>query len=151
MKIAMMGSGGIGGYIGARLAEAGEDVTFIARGNHLAAMREKGLNVESPLGEIILPHVNATDTPSEVGFVDVVVFAVKLYDSEAAAAALVPLVGSATRVITLQNGIDSVATIAKYVPRPQIVPGATYLSASIKRPGVILHAHGNSKTILGGP
>ena len=82
---------------------------------------------------------------------DVVVFAVKLYDSETAAAAIIPLVGPATKVITLQNGIDSVATLAKYLPRPQIVPGATYLSASIKQPGVILHAHGNSKTILGGP
>ena len=150
MRIAIMGSGGIGGYVGAKLAQANENVSFIARGSHLAAMQAQGLRVESPLGEIKLPHVNATDTPSEVGFVDVVVFAVKLYDSEAAAAAIVPLVGSATRVITLQNGIDSVATLAKYVPRPQIVAGATYLSASIKQPGVILHAHGNSKTILGG-
>jgi 2-dehydropantoate 2-reductase len=151
MRIAIMGSGGIGGYVGAKLAQASEDVTFIARGSHLAAMQAQGLRVESPLGEIKLPHVSATDIPSEVGFVDVVIFAVKLYDSEAAAAAIIPLVGSATRVITLQNGIDSVATLAKYVPRPQIVPGATYLSASIKHPGVILHAHGNSKTILGGP
>ena len=150
MRIAIMGSGGIGGYIGAKLAQASEDVTFIARGSHLAAMQAQGLCVESPLGEIKLPHISATDTPSEVGFVDVVIFAVKLYDSEAAAAAIVPLVGSVTRVITLQNGIDSVATLTKYVPRPQIVPGATYLSASIKHPGVILHAHGNSKTILGG-
>jgi 2-dehydropantoate 2-reductase len=151
MRIAIMGSGGIGGYIGAKLAQASEDVTFIARGTHLAAMKAQGLRVESQLGEIKLPHVSATDAPSEVGFVDIVVFAVKLYDSETAAAAIVPLVGSATRVITLQNGIDSVAALAKYVPLPQIVPGATYLSAFIKQPGVILHAHGNSKTILGRP
>src|SRR5215213_5259143 len=101
MRIAIMGSGGIGGYIGAKLAQATEDVTFIARGSHLAAMQAHGLRVESPLGEIKLSRVSATDTPSEVGSVDVVVFAVKLYDSEAAAAAIVPLVGSATRVITL--------------------------------------------------
>ncbi len=150
MRIAIMGSGGIGGYVGAKLAQASEDVTFIARGSHLAAMQAQGLRVESPLGEIELPQVSATDKPADVGFVDVVIFAVKLYDSETAAAELVPLVGPATKVVTLQNGIDSVATLAKYLPRPQIVPGATYLSASIKLPGVILHAHGNSKTILGG-
>jgi 2-dehydropantoate 2-reductase len=100
-----MGSGGIGGYIGAKLAQASEDVTFIARGSHLAAMQEQGLCVESPLGEIKLPHVSATDKPADVGFVDVVIFAVKLYDSETAAAEMVPLVGPATRVVTLQNGV----------------------------------------------
>ena len=150
MRIAIMGSGGIGGYIGAKLAQASEDVTFIARGSHLAAMQAQGLCVESPLGEIKLHHVSATDKPVDVGFVDVVIFAVKLYDSETAAAEMVPLVGPATKVVTLQNGIDSVATLAKYVPCPQIVPGATYLSASIKHPGLIMHAHGNSQTLLGG-
>ena len=150
MRIAMMGSGGIGGYIGARLAQAGEDVTFIARGGHLASMQARGLNVESPLGDIKLPRVSATDKPKEVGFVDVVIFAVKLYDSEAAAAAIVPLVGQTTRVVTLQNGIDSAAEIAKYVPRSQIVPGATYISAYAKHPGAIVHAHGNTKTLVGG-
>jgi 2-dehydropantoate 2-reductase len=151
VRIAIMGSGGIGGYIGAKLAQASEDVTFIARGSHLAAMQAQGLRVESPLGEIKLHQVSATDRPADVGFVDIVIFTVKLYDSEAAAAAILPLIGPATRVITLQNGIDSAATLSKYVPRPQIVPGATYLSASIKHPGVILHAHGNSRTILGTP
>ena len=150
MRIAIMGSGGIGGYIGAKLAQANEDVTFIARGSHLAAMQAQGLRVESPLGEIKLHQVSATDKPADVGFVDVVIFTVKLYDSETAAAELVPLIGPATKVVTLQNGIDSAATLAKYLPRPQIVPGATYLSASIKHPGVIVHAHGNSQTILGG-
>ena len=149
MRIAMMGSGGIGGYLGARLAQAGEDVTFIARGSHLAAMQEQGLCLESPLGGIKLPHVSATDTPSEVGFADVVIFAVKLYDSEAAAAGIIPLVGPKTRVVTLQNGIDSVTTLAKYVPRAQIVPGATYISAAVGHPGVIVHA-GNTQVILGG-
>ena len=148
MRIAMMGSGGIGGYLGARLAQVGEDVTFIARGSHLAAMREQGLSLESPLGGIKLAHVSATDTPSEIGFVDLVIFAVKLYDSESAAAAIIPLVGPTTRVVTLQNGIDSVDTLAKYVPRGQIVPGATYISASVGRPGEIVHA-GNTQVILG--
>ena len=149
MRIAIMGSGGIGGYIGARLAQVSEDVTFIARGGHLAAMQEQGLYVQSPLGEIKLSHVSVTDTPSEIGFVDIVIFAVKLYDSEAAAAAIVPLISPKTRVVTLQNGIDSVATLAKYVPREQLMPGATYISASVERPGVIVHA-GNTQVILGG-
>lgn len=150
MRIAMMGSGGIGGYLGARLVQAGEDVTFIARGSHLAAMRQQGLLLESPLGDIKLPPVSATDTPSEVGSVDLVIFAVKLYDGEAAAAAILPLVGPKTRVVTLQNGIDSVEMLARHVPRPQIVPGATYISASVGRPGVIVHAGGNTQMILGG-
>ena len=118
MRIAIMGSGGIGGYIGAKLAQASEDVTFIARGSHLAAMQAQGLCVESPHGGFHLPQVNATNTPSEVGFVDVVIFAVKLYDTETAAAALIPLVGPKTRVVTQQNGIDSVDMLAKCLPRP---------------------------------
>ena len=150
MRIAMMGSGGIGGYLGARLVQIGEDITFIARGSHLAAMRAKGLCLDSPLGRIELSHVSATDTPSDVGLVDLVIFAVKLYDSESAAAAIMPLVGAQTRVMTLQNGIDSVATLAKHVPRAQIVPGATYISAAIGSPGVIVHAGGNTQLLLGG-
>ena len=106
MRIAVMGSGGIGGYLGARLAQAGEDVIFIARGSHLEAMQQNGLRVESPLGEILLRHVSATERPADVGVVDIVVFAVKAYDTESAAAAIVPLIGPATRVVTLQNGVD---------------------------------------------
>jgi 2-dehydropantoate 2-reductase len=150
MRIAMMGSGGIGGYLGAKLAQIGEDVTFIARGSHLAAMCEQGLCLESPLGGIKIPRVSATDRPSEVGFVDLVIFAVKLYDSESAAAAVMPMVGPKTKVVTLQNGIDSVATLAKHVPHQQIVPGATYISAAISSPGVIVHAGGNTQLLLGG-
>jgi 2-dehydropantoate 2-reductase len=150
MRIAVMGSGGIGGYLGARLAQAGEDVIFIARGSHLEAMQQKGLRVESPLGEILLPQVSATDTPADVGFVDVVVFAVKAYDTESAAAAIVPLVGPATRVVTLQNGIDTVDAVARIVPRSQVVGGTTYLAALIERPGVIVHLGSVTRVIVGG-
>ena len=150
MRIAMMGSGGIGGYLGARLAQIGEDITFIARGSHLAAIRDKGLSLESPLGGIKISLVSATDRPSEVGFVDLVIFAVKLYDSESAAAAIMPMVGPKTKVVTLQNGIDSVATLAKHVPHQQIVPGATYISAAVSDPGVIVHAGGNTQLLVGG-
>jgi 2-dehydropantoate 2-reductase len=140
MRIAMMGSGGIGGYLGARLAQGGEDVVFIARGAHLEAMRRSGLRLKSQLGDIALGRVRATETPGEIGAVDLVIFAVKLYDTESAAAAMVPLVGPATRVVTLQNGIDSVDTLARFVPRSQIVGGATYMSARLEGPGLIVHA-----------
>jgi 2-dehydropantoate 2-reductase len=150
MRIAMMGSGGIGGYLGARLAQAGEDVKFIARGAHLEAMQQCGLRLQSPLGSINLSHVRATDTPGDIGVVDIVVFAVKLYDVETAAAAIVPLVGPGTRVVTLQNGIDSIDIVARYVPRSQVVGGATYLSAYLERPGLIIHPGGATQVITGG-
>lgn len=150
MRIAMMGSGGIGGYIGARLAEAGEDVAFIARGAHLEAMRRQGLRVKSPFGDIDLARVTATDTPGEIGPVDIVIFAVKAYDSDKGAAAILPLVGPGTRVVTLQNGIDSVATLARFVPRAQVVGGATYLSAYLGSPGLVVHAGGLTQLDIGG-
>ena len=106
MRIAVMGSGGIGGYLGARLAQAGEDVIFIARGSHLEAMQQNGLRVESRSAKSSCRHVSATERPADVGVVDIAVFAVKAYDTESAAAAIVPLIGPATRVVTLQNGVD---------------------------------------------
>ena len=151
MRIAMMGSGGIGGYLGARLDEGGEDVVFIARGAHLEAMRRSGLRLESQLGDVVLGRVRATDTPSEIGPVDLVIFAVKLYDTESAAAAMVPFVGPSTRVVTLQNGIDSVDTLARFAPRSQIIGGATYMSARVEAPGLIVHAGKNTQVVVGGP
>jgi 2-dehydropantoate 2-reductase len=146
-----MGSGGIGGYLGARLAQGGEDVVFIARGAHLEAMRRSGLRLQSQLGDIVLGRVSATDTPAEIGAVDTVIFAVKLYDTESAAAAIVPLVGPQTRVVTLQNGIDSVDTLARFVPRSQIVGGATYMSARLEEPGLIVHAGKITRVVVGRP
>ena len=145
-----MGSGGIGGYLGARLARAGEGVIFIARGAHLKAMQQHGLRLDSPLGNVEVHHVRATETPADVGFVDIVIFAVKLYDSESAAAAIVPLVGPGTRVVTLQNGIDSVDVLARFIPRLQVVAGATYISAHLERPGLIVHAGSVTKVTVGG-
>jgi 2-dehydropantoate 2-reductase len=149
MRIAMMGSGGIGGYLGARLAQGGEDVAFIARGAHLEAMRRSGLRLRSELGDLALPSVRATETPADIGLVDIVIFAVKLYDTEGAALAIVPLVGPATRVVTLQNGIDSVDTLARFAPRSQIVGGATYMSARLEEPGLIVHAGKNTRVVAG--
>jgi len=150
VHIAIMGSGGIGGYLGIRLAAAGEDVGFIARGAHLDVMRHQGLRLASPLGDVELKEVTATDTPSELGTADVVIFTVKLYDSESAAAAIVPLVGPLTRVVTLQNGIDGVGILARHVPRPQVIGGVAYISTYLERPGLIAHPGGSSRFLIGG-
>ena len=108
MRIAAMAAGAVGGYFGARMAAAGHDVFFIARGANLAAMKANGLRLDSVHGALHLPKPSVTDDPKTVGPVDIVLFAVKLWDTETAAAAARPLVGPNTRVITLQNGIDSV-------------------------------------------
>jgi 2-dehydropantoate 2-reductase len=151
MRIATMGSGGIGGYLGARLAQGGEEVVFIARGAHLEAMRRSGLQLKSQLGDVVLRRVTATEKPVEIGAVDIVIFAVKLYDTESAAAAMVPLVGPATRVVTLQNGIDSIDTLARFAPRSQIVGGSTYMSARVEAPGLIVHAGAITRVVVGSP
>jgi 2-dehydropantoate 2-reductase len=145
-----MGSGGIGGYLGARLLTAGEDVAFIARGAHLAAMRNHGLQVESPFGDARLPTVMATDDPSGIGPVDLVLFTVKLYDSEPAAASLAPLIGPSSRVVTLQNGIDSIEMLSRFVSPEQVVGGAIYLAAFISKPGVISNPGGSQRLFVGG-
>lgn len=137
MKIAVMGAGGVGAYVGARLQVEGEDVAYIARGAHLAAMQKDGLRIESPSGNVHLPQVVASDDPARIGPVDAVLFTVKLWDTEAAARALAPLLAAHTRVVSLQNGIDSVAMIARHVPRAQVIGGSIYVSAVIARPGVI--------------
>ena len=110
MRIAVMGSGGMGGYLGAKLAAAGEHVSFIARGEHLATMRESGLRVHG-VEPMHVRAVEATDDPLRVGVVDAVLFCVKLYDTQAAAEAMRPMIGSDTCVLTVQNGIDSAACI----------------------------------------
>lgn len=138
MRIAIMGSGGVGGYVGAWLQQAGADVHFIARGQHLAALRDEGLRLEHPQHPLHLSSVRATDDPSSVGPVDLVVFAVKLFDTEPAARQMAPLVGPQTRVLTLQNGIDSVDMIQAALGREaRVLGGVIYVSAVIDRPGVI--------------
>lgn len=139
MRIAIMGSGGVGGYFGARLAAAGYDVTFIARGAHLDAMRLRGLRVRSPKGDLHLPAVRATDDPSTIGSVDFVLFAVKMYSSEEAAHSIKPLVGSDTAVVALQNGVESVDILTRAVGREHTVGGVAYVASVISEPGVIVH------------
>jgi len=139
MRIAVLGSGGVGGYFGGRLAAAGADVTFLARGAHLEALRARGLRIESPKGSVHLPQTKAAGDPAEVGPVDIVFFTVKLYDTETAVAMLPPLIGPDTAVIPFQNGVDSVARLTAAVGPRHTAGGTCYVSAVIAEPGVIKH------------
>jgi 2-dehydropantoate 2-reductase len=149
MRIAAMAAGAVGGYFGARMAAAGHDVFFIARGAHLEALRKNGLTVESVNGDVHLPKPNVTDDPKSVGPVDVVLFAVKLWDTEKGAEAALPLLGPNTRVITLQNGVDSYERIAPIVGAQRAIPGVTYVVTVIDRPGVIKQASQFQSIICG--
>jgi 2-dehydropantoate 2-reductase len=137
MRIAVMAAGAVGGYFGARLQAAGHEVFFIARGANRDAIAKNGLVVDSVNGDLHLKKVNVTDDPKTVGPVDTVLFAVKLWDTEKAAELTRPMLGPNTRVITLQNGIDSYERIAPIVGAERAIPGVTYVITVIERPGVI--------------
>ncbi|MBX6424563.1 MAG: 2-dehydropantoate 2-reductase [Variibacter sp.] len=137
MRIATMAAGGVGGYFGARLAAAGHDVAFLARGAHLAAIRERGLIVESALGDLHIKDAKATDDPAAVGPVDIVLFAVKLWDTEHAGTLGRALIGRDTRLITLQNGIDSPERLAAILGAEHVVAGVAYIATVIGEPGII--------------
>ncbi|HET7680655.1 MAG TPA: 2-dehydropantoate 2-reductase [Xanthobacteraceae bacterium] len=149
MRIAAMAAGAVGGYFGGRLAAAGHDVSFVARGAQLAAIRKNGLKIESPLGDLHLNNVRATSDPKDIGPVDVVLFAVKLWDTETAAEAAKPLVGAQTRVITLQNGVDSVERIAPILGEDKVAGGSAYIASVIGAPGVISHTSQFAKMVCG--
>jgi len=138
MKIAVMGAGGMGGWLGAKLAAAGNEIAFIARGAHLEAMRTSGLSV-SGAETLRLAHVAATDNPGDIGPVDVILFCVKLYDTESAARALVPLLGPKTFVITVQNGVESADRIGQIIGDGRTLAGAAYFPANIAAPGEIAY------------
>jgi 2-dehydropantoate 2-reductase len=138
MKIAVMGSGGVGGFYGGRLAHAGYDVTFVARGAHLAALRKDGLTIESAeQGDIHVPKVKVCDDPAWVGPVDVVLISVKLWDTQAAARAVQPIVGPRTAVLSLQNGVIKDDVLKRELGKSNIMGGVAYVGSTIARPGVI--------------
>ena len=139
MRIAVVGTGGVGGYFGGRLAAAGADVAFIARGAHLEALRARGLQIRSPKGDVQVPRVTATDDPAAIGPVDVVMFTVKLYDTAAAVSMLPPLIGPETVVLPFQNGVDGVDIVTRAVGPEHAAGGTCYVSAVIAEPGVIKH------------
>ena len=134
MHVLIMGSGGVGGFIGTRLQETGQEVTFVARGPHLHAIRDHGLCMLSETGTRQIHHVNAVERPADAGDqFDLVIFAVKCYDTQPAAELLRPAIGQQTAVLTLQNGIDSVPTLSSILGAQHIIGGATWLTAHIAR------------------
>ena len=149
MKIAIIGAGGVGGYFGARLQQAGADVGFVARGAHLEALRRDGLKVESPLGDIHLPRVNVTDNAADLGRVDIVWLAVKLWDTEAAIAAMTSVVGPDTGIISFQNGVQKDDVLRQAFGDNAVMGGVGYIAANIERPGVIKHTGTMQRLIFG--
>jgi 2-dehydropantoate 2-reductase len=138
MRIAAMGAGGVGGYFGLRLQQAGHEVTFFARGRHLEAIRSNGLRVESAHGNAQL-KVRVLEDPREAGVVDVVLFAVKLWDTESAAERLRPIVGDETVIIPFQNGVESIFRLRAFFPEKTVLGGSAYIATRISSPGVIEH------------
>jgi 2-dehydropantoate 2-reductase len=137
VKIAVMGSGGVGGYFGARLAQGGTDVAFVARGAHLAALREHGLTIEAEPDGFHLPRVNAVEDPGAIGPVDLVLFAVKLWDTQTAIEQIKPIVGRDTVVVSFQNGVLKDNDLVRAFGRARVMGGVCYVATTVARPGVI--------------
>jgi len=150
MKIVMMATGGVGGYYGARLAAVGEDVGFVARGAHLAALRTNGLKLISANGNLHLRSVHATDDPATIGVADVVILAVKQYHTETAAKLIIPVIGDETAVISIQNGMDPQEKLIRTVGREHVMGGTTYITgAKIMSPGVNTHTGSIARFVFG--
>jgi len=152
MHVAMMGSGGIGGYFGGRLAANGYDVTFIARGRHLEAIRDQGLRINSSdMGDAVIHPANTTDNPSDVGIVDYVIIGVKLWDTADAGQAILPMVGPKTTVLSLQNGVECDDILARIVGADRLIGGMAQIASSIDEPGIIKHIGTMQRVVIGEP
>ena len=149
MRIAVMGSGGVGGFFGARLVRGGADVTFIARGAHLAAMRDHGLAIESTDESLHLPKVSVTDDPATIRPVDLVMFGVKLWDTEAAARSLLPIMGPDTALVSFQNGVQKDDLLRPIVGEAALIGGVAYVGTNISRPGVIAQKGPMQRLVFG--
>ncbi len=149
MRIAVFGTGGAGGYFGGRLAQAGEDVTFIARGEHLQAIHANGLQVESVKGNFVIKPAQATDDPSQVGVVDVILLGVKAWQVAEAAHAMRPMVGAHTCVMPLQNGVEAPSQLGKVLGAERALGGLAMISSFISAPGQIRHIGGPASVALG--
>ena len=149
MRIVIMGAGALGGYFGARLAAAGNDVAFVARGAHLAAINEQGLRVQSALGNLHLRDVTATDDPATLEPADIVIVGVKLWDLEAAAQAVKPLLRDGTAVVSFQNGVSKDETLARILGPQAVIGGVAQIGVVITSPGVIVHTGTMAKLIVG--
>ena len=149
MRFAILGSGAVGGYFGAKLARAGQDVTFIARGAHLEAIRSNGLAVQSAkLGDFVVKAPAESDT-ARVGHVDVAIVSVKAYDNATALPMLKPLIGPETAVLTLQNGVDSVDEVAAVTGDHHVLGGTTYVATALEAPGLIVQTGVHRSIIFG--
>src|SRR5262245_52797885 len=149
MRFAILGSGAVGGYYGGRLAQAGHGVTFIARGAHLTAIRERGLAIKSPaLGDFTV-QARAEEDTSRVGVVDVVVVAVKAYDNETALPLVRPMLGPGSCVLTLQNGVDAAGALAGIVGEEAVLGGTTYIATALAAPGVIEQTGTHRRIVFG--
>jgi 2-dehydropantoate 2-reductase len=148
MRFAILGSGAVGGYYGSKLWQAGHDVTFIARGKHLDAIRQRGLEIKSPLGDFIARATAEEDT-SRIGHVDCVLLATKAYDNASALPKLRPIVGNASVVLTLQNGVDSVDECAAAIGREAVIGGSAYIAAAVEAPGLIVQTGTHTRVVFG--
>lgn len=151
MKILVMGSGGVGGYFGGRLAGNGNDVTFLARGAHLEAIRRDGLLLDSQIGNLTVKPAKAVAIPAEAGPADIILFATKLGDTESAAKSLGPVAGPGTTIITFQNGVDGPEIIRAALPGVHVVPGVARIASHISKPGVIEHRSPFARIEFGEP
>ena len=142
MRIAVMGSGAVGGYFGAKLAAAGQELAFIARGQHLQALCKRGLRIASPNGNLHITNVLFTDDPAKIGAVDIILFCVKSYDTAAAARQIEPLVTDRTVILSLQNGVDNSEKLARIYRPEQVLPAVVYIGAQLTAPGIITHSNG---------
>jgi 2-dehydropantoate 2-reductase len=150
MRIAFMGAGGVGGFYGGRLANVGYDVSFIARGAHLAVLKERGLEIDNPpQASIRVPRVTATDDPATIGTVDLVLIAVKLWDTEAAARAVEALVGPRTAVLSLQNGVIKDDILRRAFGAAAVMGGVAYVATHISRPGVVHQTGAMQRCVIG--
>lgn len=149
MRIAVMGTGGVGGYFGARLATSGCDVGFVARGSQLEALRSQGLRVQSPLGDVTLLPVRASDNPGDLGKADLVLFGVKLWDTAEAAQLIRPLIGDDTAVVSFQNGVMKDDVLKEALGAKHVIGGVAYIAASIADPGIIRHTGTMQKLVFG--
>jgi 2-dehydropantoate 2-reductase len=148
VRIAVMGAGAVGGYFGARLAAASNNVAFMARGLHLAALQQEGLTLDSPQGNLHIRDALFTDDPAQVGVVDLVLFCVKSYDTEETAAKLTPLIGNRTLILSLQNGVDNADKIARRWEDQRTLAGVVYIGSHLLQPGTIKHSSGG-KIVFG--
>jgi 2-dehydropantoate 2-reductase len=149
MRIAVFGAGAVGAYFGGRLAAAGEDVHFVARGGHLKAIKETGLRVESPNGDLHIHPAQATDDPASIGPVDFIMFAVKLFDTETIAHACKPLMGPNTTVLALQNGVETEEIIGNVLGSDRVMGGTVYIAAVITEPGLIKQTGAFARLVYG--